>query len=133
MDPNRTAAKRNTSHGNEVLPQDITHLLQRPSYQRGKIQQVVGSHENLLTIIKRRKLKWYGHVSRSLGQAKTTLQGTLKRGRRHTQKEVGRHHQGNGQAWSSPTPRGQGRAEKWSKLVVKSLVVPQRPLRLRDR
>ena len=44
---------------------------------RAKIQQVIGPHEDLLTIIKRRKLQWYGHVSRSLGLAKTILQGTV--------------------------------------------------------
>ena len=27
--------RRITSHGNEVLPQDTTHLIQRPCYQRG--------------------------------------------------------------------------------------------------
>ena len=36
-----------------------------------KIQQAIGPHEDLLTIVKRRKLKWYGHVSRSSGLAKT--------------------------------------------------------------
>ena len=35
-----------------------------------KIQQAIGPHEDL-TIVKRRKLQWYGHVSRSLGLAKT--------------------------------------------------------------
>ena len=30
-----TAPKKNTSHGNEVLPQDTTHLIQRPCCQRG--------------------------------------------------------------------------------------------------
>ena len=34
MDPHSRAAKKNTSHGNEVLPQDTTHLIQRPCYQR---------------------------------------------------------------------------------------------------
>ena len=38
--------------------------------------------KDLLTIVKRRKLQWYGHVSRSSGLAKTTLQGTVKGGRR---------------------------------------------------
>ena len=47
-----------------------------------KIQQAIGPHEDLLTIIKRRKLQWYGHVSRSSGLAETTLQGTVKGGRR---------------------------------------------------
>ena len=46
------------------------------------IQQVIGPHKDLLTIIKRRKLQWYGHVSRSSGLAKTILQGTMKGGRR---------------------------------------------------
>ena len=35
MDPHSRAPKKNTSHGNEVLPQDTTHLIQRPCYQRG--------------------------------------------------------------------------------------------------
>ena len=33
---------------------------------RARIQQAVGPHEDLLIIVKRRKLKWYGRVSRSL-------------------------------------------------------------------
>ena len=49
---------------------------------RVKIQQAIGPHEDLLTIVKRRKLLWYGHVSRSSGLAKTILQGTVKGGRR---------------------------------------------------
>ena len=49
---------------------------------RAKIQQAIGPHEDLLVIIKRRKLQWYGHVSCSLGLAKTILQGTVKGGRR---------------------------------------------------
>ena len=47
-----------------------------------KIQQAIGPHGDLLTIVKRRKLQWYGHVSRSSGPAKTSLQGTVKEGRR---------------------------------------------------
>ena len=49
---------------------------------RAKIQQAIGPHEYLLTIVKRRKLQWYGHVSRSSGLAKTILQSTVKGGRR---------------------------------------------------
>ena len=52
---------------------------------RAKIQQAIGPigpHEDLLTIVKRRKLQWYGHVSLSSGLAKTILQGTVKGGRR---------------------------------------------------
>ena len=49
---------------------------------RAEIQQAIGPHEDLLTIVKGRKLQWYGHVSRSSGLAKTNLQGTVKGGRR---------------------------------------------------
>ena len=49
---------------------------------RTKTQQAIGPHEDLLTIVNRRKLQWYDHVSRSSGLAKTILQGTVKGGRR---------------------------------------------------
>ena len=49
---------------------------------RAKFKQAIGPHEDLLTIVKRHKLQWYGHVSRSLGLAKTILHGTVKGGRR---------------------------------------------------
>ena len=89
MDPHSRAVKKNASHGNEVLPQDTTHLIQR-SYVTNeevcaKIQQAIGPQEDPLTIIKRCKLKWYGHLSRSSGLAKTIFQGihrSVKGGRR---------------------------------------------------
>ena len=49
---------------------------------RAKIWQAIGLHEDLLPTVKRPKLQWYGHVSRSSGLAKAILQGTVKRGRR---------------------------------------------------
>ena len=63
---------------------------------RAKIQQAIGLHEDLLTIVKRFKLQWCGHVSRSSGLAKTILQGPVKRGKktRQTEEEVGSQHQG---------------------------------------
>ena len=48
---------------------------------RAKIQQAIGSHEDLLTIVNRCKLQWHGHVSRSSGLAKPVLQSTVKGGR----------------------------------------------------
>ena len=58
-----------------------------------KIQQAVGPHEDLV-VVRRHKLKWYGHVSHSSGLAKIILQGTVKRvkKKRQTEKEVGRQH-----------------------------------------
>ena len=43
-----------------------------------KIRQAIGPHEDFLTIVKRRKLQWYEHVSLSSGLAKIILQGTVK-------------------------------------------------------
>ena len=37
---------------------------------RAKTQLAIGPHKELLTIVERRKLQWYGHVSRSSGLAK---------------------------------------------------------------
>ena len=47
-----------------------------------RFEHGLGLREDLLTIVKRRKLQWYGHVSRSSGLAKTILQGTVKGVRR---------------------------------------------------
>ena len=38
------------------------HLTNEEDY--AKIQQAVGPHEDLLTIVKRSKLQWYGYVYR---------------------------------------------------------------------
>ena len=46
-----------------------------------KVQQAIRPQEDL-TIVKRHKLEWYGHVCHSSGLAKTVLQGTVKGGRR---------------------------------------------------
>ena len=45
---------------------------------RRKIQAAIGEYDELLTLVKKRKLRWLGHVSRSSGLAKTILQGTVK-------------------------------------------------------
>ena len=102
---------------------------------RAKIQQAIGPHEDPMTIIKRRKLQWYGHVSLSPGLAKTILQGTVKEGRR--QGRQGKRWEDDIREWTglefARSQRAVENREKWRKLVAKSSVVPQRPLQLRDR
>ena len=99
-----------------------------------KIQQAIGPHEDLLTIVKRRKLQWYGHVSRPSGLAKTILQGTVKGGRRQGRQK--KRWEDNIREWTGlefgQSQRAVENREKWRKLVAKSSVVPQRPSRLRD-
>ena len=88
MDPHSRAPKKNTSHGNGY--RKIPHISYKDPVTNEevhiKIQQAIGPHEDLLTIVKRRELEWYGHVSRSSGLAKNILQDTVKGGRRQ-----GRH------------------------------------------
>ena len=81
---------------------------------RAKIQQATGPHEDLLTTVKRRKLQWYGHVSRSSGLAKTILQGTVKGGKKTRQAEeaVGRQHQGIDRPGVRQVPEGSGEQGK---------------------
>ena len=102
---------------------------------RAKIQQAIGPHEDLLPIVKRHKLQWYGHVSRSSGLAKTILQGTVKGGRRQGGQR--KRWEDNIREWTGlefgKSQRAVENREKWRTLVAKPSLVPQRPLRLRDR
>ena len=100
---------------------------------RAKIRQAIGTHEDL-TIVRRRKLQWYGRVSRSSGLAKTILQGTVKGGRR--QERQRKRWEDNIKEWTglefAKSQRAVENRGKWRKLVAKLSVVPQRPSRLRD-
>ena len=117
MDCHSRPAKKSTSHGIELLMQDTAHLIQRPCYQRGihaKIQQAIGPQEDL-TIIKRRKLKWYSHVSHSSGLAKAIFQGTVKGGRRQGRQK--KRWVDNIREWTGlEITKSQRVGEKWIKL-----------------
>ena len=73
-----------------MLLEAIEHFVQGPLVTneeiRRKIQTAFGEYDELLTLIKKRKLRWFGHVSRSSGLAKTILQGTVK-GKRKRSKQ----------------------------------------------
>ena len=49
---------------------------------RSKISFLVGPQEHLLATVKRRKLAWFGHVTRHDNLSKTILHSTLEGGRR---------------------------------------------------
>ena len=96
-----------------------------------KIKQAFGAHEDLLTIVKGRRLLWNGHVCRSSGLAKTILQGTVKGGRRQGRQR--KRWEDNIREWTGlefgKSQRAVANREKWRKLVAKLSVVPQRPSR----
>ena len=102
---------------------------------RAKIKQAIGPQEDLQTIVKRSKLQWYEHVSRSSGLAKTISQGTVKGGRRQGRQK--KRWEDNIREWTglefAKSQRTVENREEWRKLAVKSPVVPQRPLWLGDR
>ena len=84
-----------------------------------KIQQAIGPHEDPLTIVKRRKLKWYGACLTFIRPGHKHLARHSERGKTKAgRKRSGKLTSGNGQALSSQSPRGQWRAgKKWRKLV----------------
>ena len=91
--------------------------------------------EDVLTIIKRCKLQWCGHVSRSPGLAKTIMQGTVKGGRRQGRQK--KRWENKIREWTglefAKCQRAEENREKWRKLLAKSSVMPQRSSRLSDR
>ena len=102
---------------------------------KARIVNAIGQYEDLLASVKRRKLKWYGHVIRSPGLAKTTLQGTVQGGRRRDRQRKrweDNVKEWTGLEWNIILRKAENR-EEWRKLVVKSTVVPQLSARLRDR
>ena len=92
-------------------------------------------HEDVLTIVKRRRLQWYGHVSRSSLLAKTIKQATVKRGRRQGRQR--KRWEDNIREWTglefAKSKRAVENKGKWKKLVANSSVLPKRPSRSRDR
>ena len=137
MDPHsRAPAQRRI----QAMEMRCYHKILRISYKdhvtkeevRAKIQQAIEPHEDLLTIIKRYKQQWYGHVSCSSALAKSILQGTVKRGRRRGRQKT--RWEDNIRIWTgldfAKSHRAVENREKWRKLVAKSSLVPQRPSRL---
>ena len=77
-------------------------------------------HEDLLTIVKRRKLQWYGHVSPFIRSGQNHLSRRSERGKKtkQTEEEVGRQWTGLEFAKSQ---RAMENREEWRKLVAKCL------------
>ena len=101
---------------------------------RNRIQNASGVHDDLLTMVKKQKLRWYGHISRSSGMVKTFLQGTVKGARwRGRQKK---RWEDNIKKWTGmgfgDSLRAAEDREGWKGIVATSSVVPRWPPRLRD-
>ena len=114
-----------------------THLIQRLCYQWGSAcQDPSGSLTTWILPDDRKETQtavvWscfpflrscQNHLARYSERGKKTTQ---------TEEEGERQHQGMDRSGVRQVPEGSGEQGKWSKLVAKSSVVPQRPSRLRD-
>ena len=107
MDPHSRAPKKNTSHGNEVLPPDTTHLIQRPCYQRGSsCQDSAGNWTTRRPPDDRKETQTA--VVWSCFWPKPSCKAHLKGEEDKAERERGgKTTLGNGQAQSSASPRGQ--------------------------
>ena len=96
---------------------------------RNRIERAIGPYEDLLTTVKRRKLKWYGHVSRSSGLSKTIMQGTVKGGRRRGGQR--KRWEDNIKDWTCLRAAESLRVSKdrngWREVVRRSVMAPLRP------
>ena len=97
---------------------------------RSRIQNVTGVHDDLLTMIKKRKLRWYGHISRSSGMARQFCRGQWNERRQKKRREY------NIKEWTrmefGDSLRTTEDRERWKGTAATSSVVPRRPSRLRD-
>ena len=99
-----------------------------------RIISEIGPYTDLLKTVKQRKLKWYGHVTRSQGLAKTILQGTVE-GRRRRGRQRKRW-EDNIREWTrselAVTLRVAESREEWKKTVGIASCAPQRIDDLRE-
>ena len=102
---------------------------------RNRNQNAIWVHDDLLTIVKKRKFSWYRNISRSSGMAKTILQGTVKGVRRRGRQK--KRWEDNIKEWTGmefwDSLRAAGDRERWKVIVATSSVAPRRPSGLRPR
>ena len=96
---------------------------------RSRIRKAIGPYEELLSTVKRRKMKWYGHVTRASGLAKTVLQGNVRGGRRRGRQR--KRWEDNIRDWTglelSDAVRRAEEREEWRLLVARSYGAPTVP------
>ena len=92
---------------------------------RNRIQNATGVHDDLLTMVKKQKLRWYGHIPKSLGM---TVKGA-RRGR-HKKRWEDKIKEWMGMGFGDSLRAAEDR-EGWKGIVATSSVVPRRPQRLR--
>ena len=93
------------------------------------IKAAIGEYDEFPIMVKKQKLRKFGHNSMSSGLAKAILQGTVKgkRKKMQTEEEVGRQiKEWTGMVFASPIWAAENRT-RWKGIVANSSVVPRRP------
>ena len=102
---------------------------------KNSIRHAIGSYKDLITFLRKRKLRWYGHITRSTRLAKMIPQGTVQ-GRRWKGRQKKR--------WEDNI--SEWKVKSWEKcfemlkterngkkVVARSSLMRQRSFRLRDK
>ena len=100
-----------------------------------RIRQAIGPYEELLTTVKKRKLRWYEHKTRPTGLAKMIPQGTVQGGRRRGRQK--KRWEDNVTEWTGlklgEALRKAENREEWRTVVARSSLVPLQSTRLREK
>ena len=120
-----------------MLPQDTTHVIQRPCYQRGSpCQDQAGNSATRRPPDHRKETQiavvWSHFLFIRSGQNHLPRHSERGKKTRQTEEEMGRQHQGMTGREFGKSQRAVENRETWRKLLAKSSVVPQRPSWLRN-
>ena len=132
MDPHSRAPKKKTSHGNEVLPQDTAHLIQRPCYQWGSpCQDPAGNWTTQRPPDDRKETQtaevWSCFPFIRSGQNHLARQSERGKKTRQIEKEMGRQHQGMVRPGIRQVPEGSGERKNGENWLQNHLRCPNDP------
>ena len=122
MDSHSRTPKKNTSHENEVLAQDTTHLTQRPCYQRGSpCQDPAGNWTTRSDDRKETQTAVVLSCFPFIRSGQNHLARHSERGKKtgRTKEEVGRQHQGMDRPGVRQVQEGSGEQGKMEKTGCK--------------
>ena len=92
-----------------------------------RIHDAMGVHDVLLTMVKKRKLRWYGHIS-TQSEDNPERDSNKSKKVEKTEEEMGRQHQRMGCRFH----RASEDRKRMNGIVATLPVVPRRPSWLRD-
>ena len=132
MDPHRRGPKKNTNHGNEVLPQYTTHLIQRPCYQRGSpCQDPAGNWTTRRPPDDRKETQtavvWSCFPFIRSGQNHLARQSEKGKKTRQTEEEVEKQHQELDKPGVRRVPEGSGEQKKTVETGCEVICSASRP------